>query len=284
MQKKTKQNFVDIKEQREFLFTDRDFKQIADLILEATGIFLAEHKKDLVYGRIVRRVRALRLKTFAEYINIIKSDNGKEEVTFFVNALTTNLTEFFREKHHFDHLVETVLPNILSKKSKVDIWSSACSSGMEPYSIAMTIKNFLEKKEKFANINVTATDIDTNMLKKAEKAVYSEKDVKSIPKVIRLKYMNKIENGNFEIAPIIKKMVNFRKVNLQENWGFISKFDLIFCRNVMIYFSKDTQKTLVERFASQIHYGGYLYIGHSENICRLTDKFLLEGKTIYKKL
>lgn len=268
---------------REFSFGDKEFKFLGKLVHEHTGIVLAEHKRDMVYSRLARRLRALNLKSFADYCALVEGPQGDDELGHLVNAITTNLTSFFRESHHFEHLREHVLqPYHKSKdKHKLRIWSAACSAGMEPYSIAMTMKDSLPKIHEW-DARILATDIDTNMLKNGAEGKYTTSELDNIP--LPYRSMLTIDADHLRMGDELKKLISFKHLNLLGNWPMKGLFDAVFCRNVVIYFDKPTQRTLFNRMADIIKPGGWLYIGHSENLSNVCDRFELMGRTIYRRV
>lgn len=276
------------KRNAEFSFTDEDFIFISAMVKDKMGIVLKEHKKDMVYGRLARRLRALDLTEVSQYIAYIQSEEGYAEVDDFINALTTNLTHFFREEHHFEHL--STLLNTLSKthkKGRYRMWSAGCSCGMEAYSIAMTAMEAMGGDINQWDFKILASDIDTDMLKIGENGLYVPKDIKNIPELLRKKYVHrKLIQGEekFQIVDSLKKLVSFKQLNLLEQWPMRGKFDAIFCCNVVIYFDKETQTRLFNRMADYMVDDGWLFIGHSENISRITDRFELVGSNIYRKV
>ncbi len=269
---------------REFVLTDRDFETIRTVISERTGIVLSDGKRDMVYGRLVRRLRALGLSGFGEYCDLI-SKGDESELSEFVNAITTNLTAFFRENHHFEFLEKELLPFIIKHKNqrKLRIWSAGCSSGEEPYSIAMVVRDTVPNDW---DVKILATDLDTNMVNKASAGIYNEGRVSGIDEK-RLRRW--VERGKGSISGMIKmsdelrNIITFKQLNLMHDWPFKGLFDFIFCRNVVIYFSKDTQRILFNRFADSLPDGGHIFIGHSESMFNVCDRYKLLGKTIYKK-
>jgi len=275
---------------REFVFSDKDFNFLADLVGKKTGIVLSQSKKNMIYGRIARRLRALNFKTFKEYCDYLTGHDGDKEVTDFVNAVTTNLTKFFRESHHFDHLRDEVFkPMVLNPPvgKRFRLWSAGCSSGMEAYSIAMTACDNISGIDGW-DFRILATDIDTNMLDKGSNAKYRFRDVEDgVPLPFRKKYVIRSkdkESDEVVLADRVRKLVSFKHLNLLEPWPLKGPFDVIFCRNVVIYFNKDTQRVLFDRYADVLKDGGYLYIGHSESLNGVTDRFKAIGKTIYQKI
>lgn len=272
---------------REFAYTDEDFRFVVRMAKQLAGIVLSEHKRDMVYSRLARRVRKLELDSIREYCELLESDPQGEEIGNFVNAITTNLTSFFRESHHFEHL-EDVLIELVKRKGqqRVRLWSAGCSAGMEAYTMAMTI---LETFGDIRNldIKILATDIDTNILAFAQAGIYPEKEVEKVPANLREKYFTRVAGARgveYEVKPIMKSLVSFKRLNLMEDWPMKGPFDIIFCRNVVIYFDKQTQEKLFTKFANILTKGGYLYIGHSETIRGVSDRFKYAEKTIYQKV
>jgi chemotaxis protein methyltransferase CheR len=271
---------------REFHFTEKDFKFIVNYAFEKTGISISDNKKDMIYSRIAKRIRALKLDTFAQYCNYLSGNNGGDEIADFVNAVTTNLTKFFREMHHFEHLQKISLPNSIGvnqNTKKLRIWSAGCSSGMEPYSIAMTLRKMLPNINSW-DAKILATDIDTNMLATGTSGIYNADAEKDIPKEFA-EYLSKAaQPKKIEMSSKIKNLISFKHLNLIEPWPMSGPFDIIFCRNVVIYFNKDTQKGIFDKYADLLRPDGYLYIGHSESLYNVSDRFELVGKTTYRKI
>jgi chemotaxis protein methyltransferase CheR len=274
------------KSTNDFVFTERDFRYIADRIGGHAGIVLNEIKKDLVYGRLVKRLRALGLRQFSDYCKLLDNDQG-DEFEQFVNSLTTNLTGFYRESHHFDHLQQSLLPAIMSRKGDkaLRIWSAGCSTGAEPYSIALAIK---EKVPADWDVKILATDIDTGVLETARQGIYeAEWVIKGLGEARAKRWMMR-GSGNraaqVRVKDELRDMVTFRTLNLLEAWPMSKTFDMIFCRNVVIYFDKPTQAVLFDRMADQLRSDGYLFIGHSESLNKVCDRFKLIGKTIHQRI
>jgi chemotaxis protein methyltransferase CheR len=275
-----------IEERREFTFNDSDFKSIIDLVKKKTGIKLAENKRNMVYSRLARRLRELKFQSFEEYIDFIQSKNGENETGNFVNAITTNLTSFFRENHHFDHLKKHLQTLVKSQplNKKIRIWSSASSSGQEPYSIAMTVHNSIPSIIKW-DVKILATDIDTNMLKTCVAGEYKIDQKESIPPEYFKKYtVESMDSDTFIMSDIVKRMITYKQLNLLHEWPMKGPFDIIFCRNVVIYFDKPTQRELFNRIADLLRLGGLLYIGHSESLFNVSDRFESVGRTIYRRI
>lgn len=278
---------VELFENKEFPFTDNDFKYIQDLVADRTGIVLADIKRAMVYSRVARRIRECGSRNFKEYCNLLKAGDEKE-LTAFTNAITTNLTSFFREQHHFDHLISTVLPELerIKKEKCLRIWSAGCSSGEEAYSIAMTIHDYFKNIHEW-DIKILATDLDFDMLKRASLGIYKEESVSGIDKKHIRKYMRKGKGdnkGNVKMSKQLTDIITFKHLNLLHDWPFKGPFDFIFCRNVVIYFNKETQKELFDRYANYMLNNSYLYIGHSESLFKVTDRFISMGRTIYRKI
>ncbi len=274
---------------REFPMTDTDFAFIRKLARERTGIELGDHKKEMIYSRIVRRIRNLELQTFAQYCDYLV-ENGETELTPFMNAITTNLTSFFREPHHFEFLAKTVVPEMRKRNSasrRLRIWSAGCSTGEEPYSIAMTLQDHLGSDQWDAR--VLATDLDTNVLNHGRNGIYAHERMSGMEQDRLKKYFQmqrgaKAEDTRYRAKDALRDMITFNQLNLLERWPMKGPFDTIFCRNVVIYFSKDTQKTLFDRYAEILVPGGYLFIGHSESLHGVSKRFEPLGRTIYRRV
>lgn len=279
---------VDIDDSREFILTDKAFEFIRRFVKDHTGINLSDAKRQLVYGRLAKRLRQLGLNGFEEYCALLKEEST-EELTNFVNAITTNLTSFFRENHHFEFLKETVFPQLLEKnqqKKRLRIWSAGCSTGEEPYSIAMTVKEALAGHIGW-DAKILATDLDSNVLSTAQAGVYESRRAEGIPKVRLNRWFLKgkrMNTSNIRVSDAIREMITFKQLNLMNQWPMKGPFDVIFCRNVVIYFDKPTQKTLFDRYADILAEDGHLLIGHSESLFKVTDRFKLLGNTIYQRV
>jgi chemotaxis protein methyltransferase CheR len=271
---------------REFAFSEDNFRFLTQWVGKNTGIVLADHKRDMVYSRLARRLRALQLDSFAAYCALIQSPEGEAEVGNLVNAITTNLTHFFREGHHFEHLLQVVQgiaakPNSLKK---LRLWSAGCSTGMEAYSIAMTLQEALPNIAQW-DVKILATDIDTNVLETGQRGEYALSALEDVPVAYQKKYLEPVKAGasKGQVNEATRALVSFKRLNLLESWPMQGKFDVIFCRNVVIYFDKPTQRKMFGRMAALMQSKGWLYIGHSENLFNICDAFTLEGRTIYRK-
>ncbi|MDK3024833.1 CheR family methyltransferase [Cupriavidus taiwanensis] len=263
---------------RDFLLTERDFEQIRALIHRRAGISLGSHKREMVYSRLARRLRTLQLTDFASYLALLEADDRSPEWEFFTNALTTNLTSFFREAHHFPLLAEH------AKKvgRPYSVWCSAASTGEEPYSIAITLAEALGDRAG----SVLATDIDTQVLAKARSGVYSaDQAARLSPERLKRFFLKGTgpRTGSVKVKPELAATIAFEPLNLlAPDWGIREQFDAIFCRNVMIYFDKPTQGRILERFVPLLKPHGLLFAGHSENFSYVTRAFQLRGQTVYE--
>jgi chemotaxis protein methyltransferase CheR len=272
---------------REFAFDDADFMALRTLVKQMTGINLADSKKDLVYGRVSRRLRTLHLQTFGEYRQLLEADDSAELVEF-CNAMTTNLTAFFREAHHFDYLrTHFLLPRAEDPRGsrRIRIWSAACSSGEEPYSLAMTVCEAIADWKRW-DIKILATDIDTEILARGQRGVYSDDRTKGLSAHLLGRFFAaRTEAGNqvYEVSADLKSMITFKQLNLMDELPMAGPFDAIVCRNVIIYFDKSTQRHLFERIAKLQRPKDLLFLGHSESLFKVSNDYTLIGKTIYRR-
>ena len=272
--------------EREFAFSDLDFRNLVQLAYEYAGISLSDSKRNLIYTRVSRRLRALRLNSFREYRAYL-SENPPERENF-VNAISTNLTRFFRETHHFEHLArQVVAPFAAGAKpgERFRVWSAGCSTGEEPYSIAAVLRREIRQIERY-DVRILATDIDTEVLRKAAVGEYPAKALDDIPRQYRDYFRSAARNRNPESVVVteeVRSLIAFRQLNLMDRWPFQGKFDAIFCRNVMIYFDAATKANLIERFIQSIKPGGWLYIGHSESFHGTHPELQLVGRTTYRR-
>jgi len=267
-------------EEREFHFTAQDFERVKKLIYDHAGISLSDSKIDMVYSRLARRLRAVDLESFAAYLALLADDN-EPEWEHFVNALTTNLTSFFREAHHFPILAEHVLQH--KGDHPISLWCSAASTGEEPYSIAMTV---VEAFNSFTPpVKILATDLDTNVLEKARQGVYSLERIEKLSqdKIKRFFLQGAgAQSGYVKVRKELRDMIVFRQINLlDDQWPIRGPFDAIFCRNVMIYFDKQTQYRILEKFVPLLRPDGLMFAGHSESFHHAADLFRTKGKTVY---
>ncbi len=266
----------------EFPFTDQDFKQIAAMLYADAGLSLPESKATLVYSRLAKRLRALGLESFREYCALVSESEGVGERRNMLAALTTNVTRFFREPHHFDHLKTEVLPALLQsakKGGRVRIWSAACSTGQEPYSIALTILSLMPDAAEY-DIKILATDIDPNVVTTARRGVYPQTEVAPIPADLARRWMEPRDGGALEVGEAMRELVSFRELNLvAPSWPMKGRFDVIFCRNVVSDFDEPTQHRIGGRFRAVLQPTGRLYVGHSDRVT--DDGFRSDGLTSY---
>ena len=278
---------MQIAPQNEFRLLERDFQKIVELVREHAGIVLGERKRELVYGRLSRRLRELGFTDFSDYCAYLESPEGESERGMMVNAITTNLTGFFREAHHFEFLAKEVLASMAGSRStagrRLRIWSAGCSSGEEPYSIAMTVREALGDDTRW-NAKILATDIDTQMVATAKAGHYPSNRTESIPPALRRKFVCPVDDESIEMSEALKSMIVFKPLNLFDRWPMQGPFDAIFCRNVIIYFDTDAKRALFDRFAEILKPGGWMFIGHSESLFRLSDRFRHVGRTIYRRI
>jgi chemotaxis protein methyltransferase CheR len=264
----------------DFLLTDHDFSKIRTLIHQRAGIALGAQKRQMVYSRLARRLRDLKMKEFSAYLNFLEADPKSGEWELFTNALTTNLTSFFREAHHFPVLAE----HARKCARPLTVWCSAASTGEEPYSIAMTLIEALGDRP--GAVSVVATDIDTQVLAKAEAGVFTMEQVSKLsPQRLKRFFLkgSGAHDGKARIRPEVAAMVKFSQLNLLDpRWALKEPFDAIFCRNVMIYFDKPTQNAVLQRFVPLLKPHGLLFAGHSENFSFAAQTLRLRGQTVYE--
>ncbi len=275
---------------REFDFSEADFRSLAQLAYEHAGIALADSKRNLVYSRLSRRVRTLGLKSFKQYRDYLARDDNEGEIENFINSISTNLTKFFRESHHFDHFRTHVAGAFArsthgSSKRRLRVWSAGCSTGEEPYSIAVVLRKEIPDILRH-DARILATDIDTEVLAKAARGVYPQDSIDQIPKAY-LPFFRETDGEDDAESVVIERdvrsLVAFRRLNLMQAWPFKGQFDAIFCRKVMIYFDNPTKANLIARFTQQIKPDGWLYIGHSESLTGAHCGLKLMGRTIYRR-
>lgn len=274
----------------DYVLRSADFARIAALLHAEAGIFLPESKATLVYSRLGKRLRALGLESFRDYCALIDSADGADERQLMLAALTTNVTRFFREPHHFEHLKSNVLPSLLrqaERGGRVRLWSAACSKGHEPYSMGMTVLGLLPQAASL-DVKILATDIDVNVLAYAREGFYEDDARKDIPKAYFDRWCRAAPTGSrgtWEVGPELRALVAFRELNLIGTWPMKGKFQAIFCRNVVIYFDEPTQEKIWNRFVGFLEPDSRLYIGHSERVTGpAVPSFTPDGVTTYRKL
>ena len=271
-----------LEKERGYDFSLSDFKRVQRMIYDHAGIKLSDGKHDMVYSRIMRRIRATGTKTFADYLDL--AETNPDEWEAFVNSLTTNLTSFFREEYHFPILAEQMRQQSHGGNNKFRIWCSAASTGEEPYSLAMTAVKAFESWTP--PVEIIATDIDTNVLNKADRGVYTADRIERVEEDLTRYFLRGkgANEGMIKVRPELRKLITFKQLNLLHNpWPLSGVFDALFCRNVLIYFDKETQRRVLENFVPLMKDEALLYVGHSESLLHLGDLFRLRGKTVYER-
>ena len=278
---------ADSQPSREYEFSDEDFQRIRRMVQQHTGIALSDSKRQLVYGRLSRRLRALRLGAFDTYLARVEGGD-EDELQHFRNAITTNLTSFFRESHHFDFLANQVLPHLESQNRasrRIRIWSAGCSSGEEPYSIAMVLLESAQHLLGNWDVRILATDIDTNVLEHARRGIYGSDRLERMEPARRLRWFERMPDAeHFKISDAVKAPITFNELNLISDWPMKGPFDVIFCRNVVIYFDRNTQRNIVSRMEGLQRPGDHLILGHSESLLDISTRYRLVGNTIHRRI
>ncbi len=262
--------------------TEKQFRKISQLIYHLCGINLKEGKQALVRARLMKRLRALKFGDFDEYMKYLDGDQGTQELSSLIDVMTTNKTSFFREPEHFRYLADQILPKLSSRKLR--FWTAACSSGEEPFSLAILLREHLPDVD-MRDVKILATDISTKMLEKARNAVYSEETVRDIPSRYLQKYFQPArQDGSFyRLRDDVRAMVRLGWLNLMDKWPMKGPFNVIFCRNVMIYFDRPTQQRLITRLWELLEPGGHLFVGHSEGLSAVSHRFRYVRPAVYKK-
>lgn len=275
-----------------FKISDAEFQQLREFIHSHTGIALSDHKRALVYARLARRLRHHRLDSFADYYELLtERDPDGRELVEMINCITTNKTDFFREPHHFKFLTDHVLPDMHARGTagsrRVRLWSAGSATGEEPYTLAMTVREALPLTEAW-DIRILATDIDTRVLAHAERGEYSREQAERIPQALLHRYFYQgggEHAGHVQVKPTLKELIRFRRLNLMDQpWPMRGLFDVIFCRNVIIYFDRPTQRRLIERFTEVLRPNGYLILGHSESLIDGGGKLRHMSQSVYQYL
>lgn len=270
---------------REFEYTLADFDALRTLSQRHSGIQVPDDKFDMFYSRLCKRVRLLGFSSFEQYVRFLQSQ-PEGEFTQFINSITTNLTAFFREKHHFDFLSHTLIPELLAKNresKQIKVWSAGCSTGEEPYSLAMTLKEHVPGDW---TVKILATDLDTNVLATASEGIYGYDRLSGVDEQRLRRWFQKglgHNSNKVRVKQELRQAVHFRRLNLMEDWPMKSGFDFIFCRNVLIYFDRGAKERLIGRYGALLQTGAHLFIGHSESLHQLDTEFQLIGNTIYRK-
>ncbi|MFY9269847.1 MAG: protein-glutamate O-methyltransferase [Candidatus Manganitrophaceae bacterium] len=269
----------------DFAITDKEFKEFSGLVYEKSGITLSEQKRTLLISRLSKRLRQLNLESFRDYYEIVVAESDGEELTRMLDLVSTNKTDFFREPKHFEFLRDQILPG-LEQTKRIRIWSSACSSGEEPYTIAMTLFDGVTSPSQW-DCKILASDLSTVVLAKAAAGVYQIERVENLPQeTVRRHFLKGRGEGadKVRVKPHLSEMVVFRRINLMdERYPIKTPLDVIFCRNVMIYFDRPTQEQLMAKFYRYLKPGGHLFIGHSESLQWVKHSFLYIAPTIYQK-
>ncbi|MCL1861419.1 MAG: chemotaxis protein CheR [Proteobacteria bacterium] len=268
-------------QEREFAFTDADFERIRSLLYKNAGIVLSPSKQDMVYSRLVRRLRSCGDQTFSQYLRRLEQDNSERET--FINSLTTNLTSFFREAHHFEILADQLKQ--VKEKRPIRIWCCASSTGEEPYSLAITVCDTFSSMTP--PVEIVASDIDTSVLAQAEKGIYRRDRLDRVQPTHLSRYFTPIPggDGSYAVRAELHRLIRFRRINLlSPAWPVQGPFDAIFCRNVMIYFDKQTQYSVLKRFVPLLRQDGRIYAGHSESFIHAADLLRSVGRTVYVRL
>jgi chemotaxis protein methyltransferase CheR len=265
--------------------TDRQFRVISCILYDRCGIKLTEGKEGLVKARLSKRLRHLGLGDFDQYLDHLESGTGSGELYTMIDALTTNKTSFFREDAHFHFLRDNILPAVRRQGGKMRIWSAACSSGEEPYSIALLLKNAWPDIQQY-DVKILATDISTRMLEQAKEGIYRPDVVGDVPRPMLTRFFTAVgtpANREYRVNDDVRSLIRFARLNLIEDWPMRGTFNLIFCRNVMIYFDKETQQRLVRRFWQLLESGGYLFVGHSESLTTTSKDYRYVQPATYRK-
>jgi len=270
---------------REFKFTPRDFATLRDMMQQYTGIQLSENKVDMIYGRLSRRLRKVGMTKFSDYIDLLQEDEDSDEFGEFVNAVTTNLTSFFRENHHFEYLKNILLPDLIKGNQashRIRIWSAGCSTGEEPYSIAKIVNEIMPSGW---DVKILASDLDTGVLAHGERGIYDVSRTESLSKstVQGMFEKNRNHPDKVRVQRKLRDLISFRELNLLEGWPMKGPFDIIFCRNVIIYFDMPTKQMLMDRYANLLAPNGHLFLGHSEAMNQMSSRFSLCEKSTYVK-
>ncbi|MCK4466834.1 MAG: protein-glutamate O-methyltransferase CheR [Desulfobacterales bacterium] len=276
---------------QEPVLKDSEFNKFSRYVYDTCGINLHGGKKELLKARLGKILRQKGFRSFRQYYDHVVNDKTGHELILLLDSISTNLTYFFRESEHFDFLRNKALPEIMkrenaSKNNCLKLWSAGCSSGEEPYSIAMTISEALNNRGKW-QIKIMATDLSTSVLSRASAGIYEKKKIEKIPYELRKRYFQKGDNrwnGYFRVKKEVKKKISFQRLNFMEEFHFGEPFDVIFCRNVMIYFDNPTKEVLVGKFFHNLADGGYFLIGHAESLTGIKHSFKYIQPSVYKKV
>jgi len=266
---------------------DKEFKQLSEYIEDEVGIKLPPVKRSLLESRLQKRLKTLGIVDFKEYCNhVFHSTEGATEVIEMIDAVTTNKTDFMREPAHFEYMVHEALPELIKTRGSINLWSAACSSGQEPYNMAMFMEEFISRM-KTVDYSVIATDISKSSLQKAREAVYNTRDIDVVSDRFKKQYFLRSKKPGSElvrIKPEIRNRVTFQGINLmKDQYGLRKKFDIVFCRNVLIYFNKENQTKVIQRIIDHMTDGAYLFLGHSESLAGMRNELVSVGSSVYRK-
>jgi chemotaxis protein methyltransferase CheR len=285
-------NNTAVKDMHSTVINDRDFARLSSFIHSEYGIKMPEGKRVLLESRLRRRLRVLGMHSYSEYCDYLFSPEGAQnELIHMIDVVTTNKTDFFREPKHFDFLVHTALPELMKLyganiRRKYTIWSAGCSTGEEPHTLAMVLSEFAERQHGFY-FSILATDISTRVLEHARRGIYREEVIEPVPMAMKMKYLLKGRDSNrglFRVVPQLRSLIDFRRLNFMDSdFGIKEPVDMIFCRNVIIYFDRPTQENLLNRFCRQLIPGGYLFMGHSETLNGMNVPLVSAGAMVYRK-
>ncbi|MDZ7260505.1 MAG: protein-glutamate O-methyltransferase [candidate division KSB1 bacterium] len=261
------------------------FEKISQLVYQLCGINLHQGKEELVKARLMKRLRALGLGSFEQYLKYLKHDTTGQELALMIDALTTNKTSFFREPQHFDYLRRQIVPRLRMEGRKIRFWSAGCSSGEEPFSLAILLREEIPDIDR-RDVRILATDISTRMLALARQAVYEENTLWDVPMPLLQKYFTPVRDKpprTYRVNDNVRAIVRLARLNLIDAWPMKGPFDVIFCRNVMIYFDKDIRQQLIQRFYELLRPGGHLFVGHSESLTVLSHRLRYVQPAVYLK-
>jgi len=265
--------------------TEKEFKQISELVYNKFGINLTDAKKELVKGRLNKLIKELGYDNFSDYYNHVINDSTYQSLLQMIDKISTNHSFFFRETDHFEYLKDTVLLEILKEKKNLRIWCAGCASGDEAYTIAIVVNEFLNENNNSYDIAILATDISITALNQAQNGIYPVERINKVPASYKIKYFMKLDNEKVQVKDNLKKYILFKRLNFQrDNFPFKGKFDIIFCRNVMIYFDLKTRLALIEKFHNVMNEESYLFIGHSESLLKETNLFKYIRPAVYKRV
>jgi chemotaxis protein methyltransferase CheR len=263
--------------------TTQQFNTLSDLVYRLAGINLKEGKEALVRSRLIKRLRALGIGSFKEYLKYLESAAGNEEIDFMLDVITTNKTSFFREVEHFHYVRQRVVPELT--EHRIRFWSAGCSSGEEPYSLAILLRDTLRDLDR-RDVKILATDLSMRMLEKAQQAVYEQPALQELTPVLVKKHfvpLNRNDRQVYQVNETVRGLVYYKRLNLMGPWPMRGPFDVIFCRNVMIYFDRATQERLINRFYELLRPGGHLFVGHSESLSSIAHQFNYMQPAVYRK-